>query len=126
DLLRLLSLGEHLPRLEYLDLSLNRLSPGDLALLLHGAEFPSLRSLILRDVGLTVDGVRNLASAPVLLLLRELDLAWNALGDAGARLLAQSPNLRALRVLRLSGSTLSPPGREALTRRFGRVVQFVD
>lgn len=97
--------ASELPALEHLELWLGTDGYGrtagvaDLAPILQGDRFPSLRYLGLRNCENADEIARAVAQAPVLAKLRVLDLSLGDLGDDGALALAASPDVARLESL---------------------------
>ncbi len=104
-----------LPALEHLELWLGVENYGgaavvdDLAPLLRGDLFPSLRYLGLRDSELGDDLAGVVALAPVVGQLETLDLSLGTVGDDGAKALLASPFVRKLKKLDLHHHFISEP-----------------
>ncbi len=94
-----------LPSLEHLELYLGTDNYGgtttldDLAPLLRGDIFPSLKYLGLRDSDRADELAVALANAPVVSRLETLDLSLGTLGDEGAKALLESPMVLQLKKL---------------------------
>ncbi len=102
------------PCLEKLDLChLPLLGDEGLECLLAGPGLPGLKSLWLRQTGLTARGAIALAESPLLANLKELWLE-ECIGNEGARSLASSPRAGGLRVLSMCGCEVGDEGGRAL------------
>ncbi|MEV5826178.1 STM4015 family protein [Spirillospora sp. NPDC052242] len=104
-----------LPNLEHLDLWLGTPNYGgdatvdDLAPILSGDRFPSLRHLGLEDAEMQDEIAEAVASAPVVARLESLSLAMGTLTDRGAEALLSGQPLTHLRRLDLHHHFLSEP-----------------
>ncbi|MGC5360530.1 STM4015 family protein [Streptomyces sp. DT24] len=114
-------LASEFPALERLDLWLGvsayggGTGVGDLAPLLSGARFPTLRHLGLRNSELENEIAAAMASAPVVAQLRVLDLSHGTLGDEGAAALLEGQPLTHLELLDLHHHFLTEPMERRVT-----------
>lgn len=103
-----------LPALEHLELYLGTQDYGgtttieDLAPILNGELFPSLKYLGLRDCDLADELAAAVASAPIVSRLETLDLSLGTLGDEGAQALLNSPLVLRLQKLDVHYHFCSP------------------
>ncbi|WAS97393.1 hypothetical protein [Nannocystis punicea] len=109
---RHLASAPHLAGLRELLVDSNPIGDEGVAALLS-APWPRLRLLVLGAGGITDEGVRLLAGAPLLAGLAGLDINRNKIGDAGMRALAAG-RLDALTELWCAGHALSAAGVAAL------------
>lgn len=105
----------HLCRLERLALHSNHLDAEKVGTLCASPHLYNLTALDLRQ-GITLDGLRALASAPSASRLTELLLGTSYLGDEGPRVLVESPYLSRLTHLDLSGNRLTDVGAALLAQ----------
>ncbi|MEV5826176.1 STM4015 family protein [Spirillospora sp. NPDC052242] len=109
-----------LPNLEHLDLWLGTPNYGgdatvdDLAPILSGDRFPSLRHLGLEDAEMQDEIAEAVASAPVVARLESLSLAMGRLTDRGAETLLSGQPLTHLRKLDLHHHFISAPIQERI------------
>ncbi|GLW66679.1 hypothetical protein Arub01_49230 [Actinomadura rubrobrunea] len=117
-----------LPNLEHLDLWLGAeeyggdVTAADLAPILSGERFPSLRRLGLEDAEIADEIAAALASAPIVARLESLSLALGALTDEGAEALLSGQPLTHLRRLDLHHHFLS----DAMMQRVRQALPGVE
>jgi hypothetical protein len=104
-----------LPALTHLELWLGSTSYGgdatvdDLAPILRGDRFPSLRYLGIKDSEIQDAVAAAVAASAIVARLHTLDLSMGTLGDAGAKALLASPAVRKLARLDLHHHYISEP-----------------
>jgi uncharacterized protein (TIGR02996 family) len=113
-----------LGRVDFVDLSDNRLGDIGLKLLAHSVCLRGVRGLNLSVSAAGNAGAQALACCPHLKNLEELYLSANKIGHDGAHALAHSPYLQALKTLFLNGNCIGQVGSEALRQRFGARVHL--
>jgi Ran GTPase-activating protein (RanGAP) involved in mRNA processing and transport len=110
---RALAQSRFVGNLNKLSLRGQRIGSDGLAALM-GSETLVIEDLDLYECKVQVAGIQALCSSPNAARLRDLDLSFNAIGDAGSEMLANCTALSALKKLGLSGCKLTAKGVQVL------------